>query len=94
MIILMRAINFFFQVLIYLILGRAILSWFARPNNVMVYKIYIMIIQVTEPILTPCRKLLARFGLNGMIDFSPILAIVGLTIINSLLINLLSTLVF
>lgn len=89
MLILINAISTFFQVIVYLILARAIMSWFVRSSYGTAYKIYMAIIQITEPILDPCRKLLHRFGMNGTIDFSPILAIIGLQIISSVLIKLL-----
>lgn len=94
MIVIMNAINTFFQILVYLILGRAILSWFVRNPYGTLYKIYNAIIQITEPILAPCRKLLARFGMGGTIDFSPILAIIALTVINGMVINILRMLMF
>ena len=94
MIVLMNAINTFFQILVYLILGRAILSWFVRNPYGTLYKIYMAIIQITDPILAPCRKLLSRFGMGGTIDFSPILAIIALTVINGIIINILRMLMF
>ncbi|QOX62533.1 YggT family protein [Anoxybacterium hadale] len=87
--VLINAINTFFQILVYLIIGRAILSWFVRAPYGNLYRIYAAIMQITEPMLAPCRNLLGRFGLNTMIDFSPILAIIGLTAINNLVIRLL-----
>ena len=94
MIVIMNAINTFFQILVYLILGRAILSWFVRNPYGTLYKIYMAIIQITDPILAPCRKLLAKFGMGGTIDFSPILAIIALTVINGIIINILRMLMF
>lgn len=94
MLLFMHAINLFFQILVYLILGRAILSWFVRTPYGSLYKLYSAIIQITEPILAPCRSLLARFGLGGAIDFSPILAIIGLTVINGIIINILRIFMF
>lgn len=90
--ILIIAVNLFFEVLIYLILGRAILSWFIRNPYGSLGRLYSMIIQVTEPILAPCRRLLARFGLMSTIDFSPILALIGLSVIRRIVISLLWTL--
>ncbi|MDF2653607.1 MAG: YggT family protein [Bacillota bacterium] len=87
--VLINAINTFFQILVYLIIGRAILSWFVRGPYGNLYRIYSAIMQITEPMLAPCRRLLGRFGLNTMIDFSPILAIIALTAINNLVIRLL-----
>lgn len=92
--LLISAVNLFIQVLIYLILGRAILSWFVRNPYDTLGKIYTMVIQITEPMLAPCRKLLARFNMMGTIDFSPILALIGLEIIRRIVINILWMLKF
>lgn len=92
--VIMTAINSFFQILVYLILGRAVLSWFVRNPYGTLYKIYTAIIQITDPILAPCRNLLSRFGMGGTIDFSPILAIIALTVINGIIINILRMLMF
>lgn len=89
--VLISAINLFFEVLILLILGRAILSWFVRNPYDTLGKIYSLVIQITEPILAPCRRLLARFGMMGTIDFSPILALIGLSIIRRIIISILWT---
>ena len=94
MIVLMNAIDTFFQIIVYLILARAVLSWFVRNSYGTLYKIYSAIIQITEPILSPCRRLLARFGMAGTIDFSPILAIIALTVINGMIYNILRMLMF
>lgn len=92
--VLSNAINTFFQILVYLIIGRAILSWFVRGPYGNLYKVYNILIQVTEPMMAPCRRLLARFGLSGTIDFSPVVAIIGLTVINGVIINVLRMLMF
>ena len=94
MIVLIRAVQFFFQVLIYLILARAIMSWFVRPGDRNFHRIYMLVVQVTEPIMNPCRSLLSRFGLVGTIDFSPMLAILGLYIIERLVLSLLTIFIF
>lgn len=87
--VLIRAVNFFIQLLIYLILGGAILSWFVRSPYGSLYQIYSAINRITEPILAPCRNLLARFGLVGAIDFSPILAIIILSLLDRIIIRIL-----
>ncbi len=92
--VLLNAINTFFQIIVYLILGRAILSWFVRTPYGSLYKFYTAILQITEPILSPCRRLLSRFGLSGTIDFSPIVAIIGLSLIQNLIISVLKILMF
>ncbi|NLP29895.1 MAG: YggT family protein [Clostridiales bacterium] len=86
------AVNLFFRVLTYLILARAILSWFIRPGDKL-YPLYIGIIRVTEPMLAPCRRIVQRFGLGGTIDFSPLLALIILWILNSIIIDIIRMLI-
>ena len=85
--ILINAVNIFFQVLIYIIFARIIMSWFIR--NPYANKISVILIQLTEPILAPFRKLMGRFGANYGIDFSPILALIALQILNQIIVTVL-----
>lgn len=63
-------IHILFQVLTWAIIIRALLSWFnLPPNHVLVVVLY----DVTEPILTPLRRLVPRIG---MMDITPIVAII------------------
>lgn len=87
--IFINAINSFFQILVYLILARSIMSWFIRNPYGNTYKIYTTICQITEPMLVPCRKLLNRFGITGTMDFSPVLALIGLMFINNIIVKIL-----
>jgi len=67
------------EVLTLAILGRVIMSWFSqRPTNMLTSILY----QVTEPILAPLRRIIPRVG---MLDFSPLVAIILLQIIATLL---------
>ncbi len=81
---LLQTINMFFQVIIYLILGRALMSWFIRPGD-RLYPLYVAIIRITEPILTPFRNLTNRFMGNSNIDLSPMLAIFAIYFLQRLL---------
>ena len=62
------------------ILARVLVSWIApgRMDNPVVAFIY----QVTEPILAPIRRIMPN---TGMFDFTPIVAMILLTIILSVL---------
>ncbi|MBS3994602.1 MAG: YggT family protein [Alkaliphilus sp.] len=81
-----ESINKFFAVIDFLILARIILSWInPNPNSTVTKILY----QLTEPILSPFRNLLHRFGLVGAIDFSPFIAVIALNIIRSLILGLL-----
>ncbi len=78
--------NFFFdflgvlcEVLAIVILIRAVLSWVSPGQTNMLTNI---LYQVTEPILAPLRRIIPRVG---MMDFSPLVAIILLQIIATLL---------
>jgi YggT family protein len=79
---LIQIVNIAFQVLIYLIIARCILSFIRHnPYNPIIKFIY----DVTEPIMAPFRRLLPMgYG----IDFSPILAVFALGLLNKLLVQL------
>ena len=63
------------QLLILAILARAVLSWFVRdPNNPIMQALN----TITDPILQPLRQIMPRFG---MMDFTPLVAIIVLSII-------------
>jgi YggT family protein len=57
-----------------LIIIRALMSWFApNPYN----RFYLLLMQVTEPVLAPLRRIIPMSG----IDFSPIIAILLINIV-------------
>jgi len=66
-----------------------VLSWFVRNPYGALYKLQAVLIQLTEPMLMPCRRLLERLGLRGGIDFSPLLAILALGFISRVIIRIL-----
>jgi YggT family protein len=84
---LLTAVNVVFQVASLAILARVIISWLPMlgvrldPYHPMIRFLY----QITDPILDPIR----RFATFGMIDFSPIVALILLDIIRRLLVTLL-----
>ena len=67
------AIYMFCNILVALLLIRALMSWFVRDMYSPMGKIYGAIIRFTEPIVMPFRRLLSRFN-TGMLDFSVLLA--------------------
>lgn len=72
-------VYFLCQALTIAIFVRAILSWFPNVsnNNPLVALVY----QITEPILAPLRSVIP---LVGMIDITPLVAIITLQIIASI----------
>ena len=86
MALLIQLIDLLYWILVLAIIARAVLSWVRTdPYNPFVR----IIVQITEPILAPIRRVLpATAGL----DFSPLIAIIGLDILHRLLITLLLSL--
>ncbi len=67
------------NILSFAIFLRAIISWFPiSPNNSLVAVLY----QVTEPIIAPLRRVVPSLG---MIDITPLVAMVLLQIVASTL---------
>jgi len=79
------AVNGFAQVLIFLLIARAICSWFAQMGST-VYRIYQFLSMLTEPMVAPCRKITSRFN-TGMLDLSVILAFFLVIIVRDLLVR-------
>lgn len=76
-------INILFWVLYLAILGRIIISWInLSPDNPIVALLY----GITEPILAPIRRVLPSMG---MLDLSPMVALIVIIIIQRVLLRLL-----
>ena len=85
--IMKESVDYFFRVLNFLIIARIVLSWLSPNTHSTVNRI---VYQLTEPILLPFRNLLLKIGLGGgMIDFSPILAVLALDVIRNLIYSML-----
>ncbi len=81
MIFLYRFVDLLFNILIFAIIGRALLSWFnIGPGHPIGRVLY----EITEPILGPMRRVIPMIG---MIDISPIVAILLLNFLQSLLLQ-------
>jgi YggT family protein len=73
----LQLLGIIFEVLTFIVLIRVLLSWFPGVNP---YHPLVRLIRgIADPILTPFRGLLPTFG--GMLDISPILAIVVLEVL-------------
>ncbi|MGI5879813.1 MAG: YggT family protein [Syntrophomonadaceae bacterium] len=76
-------VNLAFQLLIYLVIGRCILSFIKHnPYQPIIKFIY----DITEPVMAPFRKLIPA---TGGIDFSPIIVILALSLAQKIIIDLL-----
>jgi YggT family protein len=74
-------INVLFTVLTMAIFARVLLSWFPiRPDSPLI----LILDEITEPILRPLRSIVPRLG---MLDITPIVALVMLQLLQSLLMS-------
>ncbi len=74
-------INILFNVLLFAILGRVLMSWIDPQGNMSITR---MLQEITEPILGPIRRILPNFG---MIDLSPLVAMLLLQLLQGLIRN-------
>lgn len=79
MILLYRSINILIYLIEILIVVRIIFSFLNIGDRSLISR---LIYELTEPVLGPARELIYKLGINtGMLDFSPLLAIFFLRII-------------
>ena len=88
-ILIARVINLFSDILVALICVGAAMSWFTSAFGPGLWKVYGIVQSITEPVISPFRKLLWRFSSQIGIDFSPILAILAIQFVARLLIRIL-----
>ena len=81
-------IYYLIQVMAWAIFIRVILSWFVMTSRSgFLVSVYQVLVQVTEPILAPLRRIIPMIG---MFDITPILAFIALQIIGEVLIRALA----
>ena len=69
----------FLRIMMFLIIGRAIFSWFDPRGTTPVAR---FLYEVTEPIIAPIRSIMPR---TGFIDLSPMVAILLIILLQSML---------
>lgn len=85
MILVINLITTVFYVFELLIFARCILSFLPVYNRLTQW-----VFMATEPVLSPCRKLIDRFlNLNLPVDFSPILALLLMQFIQRIILSVL-----
>ena len=72
-------IGFILQIFAYLVIARALTSWFPNSRR---YAIVQLLYQITDPVMIPLSRLIPRIG---MIDLSPMILVFGLLFISSVL---------
>lgn len=87
--VLIKAVDLFFQFIYLMVVARVFLSWMPAAANSGIGR---FIFQVTEPILEPFRILFSKFMPKGpslYLDFSPVAALFVLEVVRRLLLNFL-----
>ncbi len=79
------AVYQFVQVINFLIIVRVLMSWIVRDYRNPVANFFY---QVTEPLLAPFRALQQRLGIGGMLDFSPIIAMLAVQLVANMILRL------
>jgi len=72
-------IGFILQIFAYLVIARALTSWFPNSRQ---YAIVQLLYQITDPVMIPLSRLIPRIG---MIDLSPMILVFGLLFISRVL---------
>lgn len=78
-------IGILFDLVSFLIIIKILLSWF--PGQAYSNRFFIFVSDVTEPVLSLAKKVTPR---TGMLDFSPMIALLILDLTKTLIIYLLS----
>ena len=79
--VLVEFISIFATVLTWAIIIRALLSWFSISG---VQPVFRLLVEITEPVLAPIRRVLPG---AGMLDFSPLVALLLIQVISNILVS-------
>jgi YggT family protein len=74
-------VNLIFETLWWVILGRVLMSWFDPSGN---YRISRILYDMSEPILTPARRILPTFG---GVDWSPLVTMIALNLLQGFVVS-------
>ena len=83
--LLINFITVFANVIIYAIIARILFSWFKMGNPGVNSRLEQVLIDVTEPVINLARKIPHR---AGMLDFAPVIAILGVDLLSQLIIQI------
>lgn len=77
--LIIQILHTFLLIMLFAIIGRALMSWFDRGMRNPISQ---FLVQLTEPIIAPIRRLMPQ---TGMIDFSPMVAILLIWVLMQML---------
>lgn len=90
---LLRVLGLAFEIYFWMIIIRVVFSWIPVPNNRIFRSFYMFVYEITEPFLSLIRRFIPVVGAGGVgIDFSPLIAVILLQLIERALFTLINIL--
>lgn len=75
-----------------LVIARVVLSYLRTPSLTSPWlRVWLFVYAVTDPLLSPIRRALARYQRGSPLDFSPLVLLLLLSVAERLIIRLLSS---
>jgi YggT family protein len=75
-------IHYALRILSFIVIAQALLSFFMSPNHPIRQRVD----QFVEPMLAPIRRVMPQ---TGMVDFSPMILLIIIWVLDSIIVNLL-----
>ena len=92
-----RIISWICNILVLILLVRSVLSWIVYSGNQYsksLHQLYDVLGKITEPIVSPVRRLLSRFVRTGSIDIAPIVTFFIILIVERIVVSILYSTAF
>jgi YggT family protein len=78
-----KMLSFALQILMLIVIFRAVLSWFNIPS---LYQVKVIIYRLTEPVLKPLRRIIPPHKMGG-IDLTPLIVIFVIYFVDSVFVR-------
>ena len=87
-----RIISWICNILVLILVVRSVLSWIVYSGNQYskgLHQLYNVLGKITEPIVSPVRRLLSRFVRQGPVDFAPMVTFFIILIVERIVVSFL-----
>ncbi len=78
-----KMLSFALQILMLIVIFRAVLSWFNIPS---LYQVKVILYRLTEPVLKPLRRIIPPHKMGG-IDLTPLIVIFVIYFVDSVFVR-------
>lgn len=88
-ILLAQIITWVCNILVFILIIRSVLSWIVYSGyqyNSTLHRVYDVLGAITEPIVSPVRRLLSRYFRMGPVDFAPVVTFFIILILRRVLV--------